>query len=195
MGVDIGEEDGRLGGILGEDSKTNIGSDDGVGTRKVGPVMKVFVEPSLKESNRRLGDCTTGGSDINDRDAVIDDPKVFGTIGNYLRFSDIEEAVAASSGIVSDVVFITSGVEVVEVGGPLDGGVVESSEERELDLDAILGVHAHGAILQLPVWSAIALDPLVSDSPVDLSPVLAVGHREVGATHHVGTHSVTSVDP
>jgi hypothetical protein len=151
MGVDIGEEDGRLGGILGEDSKTNIGSDDGVGTRKVGPVMKVFVEPSLKESNRRLGDCTTGGSDINDRDAVIDDPKVFGTIGNYLRFSDIEEAVAASSGIVSDVVFVTSGVEVVEVGGPLDGGVVEFSEGRELDLDAILGIHAHGTIPHLPV--------------------------------------------
>jgi hypothetical protein len=195
MGVDIGEEDGGLGCILGEDSKTNIGSDDGVGTREVGPVMEVFVEPSLEESNGRLGDGTTGGSDINDRDAVIDDPKVFGAIRNDLRFSDIEEAVAASSGIVSDVVFVTSGVEVVEVGGPLDGGVVESSEERELDLDAVLGVHAHGAILHLPVWSAIALDALVSDSPVDLSPVLAVGNREVGATHDVGTHSVTSVDP
>ena len=51
-GIGIGEEGRRFLGVSSIDSETDIGSNDGVGSRKVAPSMEIFAKPRLEESDR-----------------------------------------------------------------------------------------------------------------------------------------------
>jgi hypothetical protein len=88
--------------------------------------------------------------DVDDGYTFVDYLEGASTGGDFLGFSLIPEIAVVDIDIVSDLGDAVGRVEIIKVGGLLDGRKVESSQRRRFDLCTILENDAQSTVGLLP---------------------------------------------